>query len=100
MIADIATPMCEAWDCEGVPPCNVWLGTLVEDQRRADDRIPALLKTPAVVHFLSVEPLLAEPCRYRMGNLRRRIWTPVQADIYNGPEMFMTNATARTRLSS
>jgi protein gp37 len=37
---------------------NVCLGTSVEDQKRADNRIPALLKVPAVVHFVSVEPLL------------------------------------------
>lgn len=37
---------------------NVWLGTSVEDQQRADDRIPHLLKCPAAVRFLSVEPLL------------------------------------------
>ena len=40
------------------PPPNVWIGTSVEDQKRADDRIPALLKIPAKVRFLSVEPLL------------------------------------------
>lgn len=37
---------------------NVWIGTTVEDQRRADHRVPALLKVPAVVRFLSCEPLL------------------------------------------
>jgi protein gp37 len=42
----------------GHPPANVWLGTTVEDQERADVRIPALLKVPAVVRFLSCEPLL------------------------------------------
>jgi protein gp37 len=40
------------------PLPNVWLGTSVEDQRRADERIPHLLDTPAVVRFLSAEPLL------------------------------------------
>lgn len=40
------------------PPLNVWLGTTVEDQRRADERIPHLLAVPARVHFLSCEPLL------------------------------------------
>jgi protein gp37 len=40
------------------PPPNVWLGTTVEDQQRADERIPALLEVPAVVHFVSCEPLL------------------------------------------
>lgn len=37
---------------------NVWLGTTVEDQRHADERIPALTAVPAAVRFLSVEPLL------------------------------------------
>jgi protein gp37 len=39
-------------------PYNVWIGTSVEDQTRADERIPALLKIPARVRFLSCEPLL------------------------------------------
>jgi protein gp37 len=42
----------------GWPLSNVWLGTSVEDQQRADERIPALLDTPATVRFLSCEPLL------------------------------------------
>lgn len=43
------------WPLEGV-----WLGVSVEDQRRADERIPLLLETPAAVRFLSCEPLLGE----------------------------------------
>lgn len=40
------------------PLPNVWLGVSVEDQRRADERIPLLLDTPAVVRWISAEPLL------------------------------------------
>jgi protein gp37 len=40
------------------PLPNVWLGTSVEDQRAADERIPHLLRCPAAVRFLSCEPLL------------------------------------------
>jgi protein gp37 len=40
------------------PLPNIWLGTSVEDQVRADERIPHLLATPAAVRFLSCEPLL------------------------------------------
>jgi protein gp37 len=40
------------------PLPNVWLGTSVEDQQRADERIPHLLRTPAAVRFLSCGPLL------------------------------------------
>lgn len=42
----------------GWPLPNVWLGTTVENQEQADKRIPELLKCPAVVRFLSCEPLL------------------------------------------
>lgn len=40
------------------PLPNVWLGVSVEDQKRAELRIPSLLDTPAAVRFLSCEPLL------------------------------------------
>lgn len=43
------------WD-GGYP--NVWLGTSVEDQPRADLRVPLLIGIPATVRFLSCEPLL------------------------------------------
>lgn len=48
------------WLHEGTPPPNVWIGTSVEDQQRADERIPELLRIPAAVRFLSVEPLLED----------------------------------------
>jgi|CXWL01.1.fsa_nt_gi protein gp37 len=44
--------------CLQWPLPNVWLGVSVEDQKRADERIPHLLRCPAAVRFLSVEPLL------------------------------------------
>lgn len=44
-------PSAELWP-------NVWLGTTVEDQRRADERLPHLLALPAAVHFVSYEPAL------------------------------------------
>jgi protein gp37 len=40
------------------PLPNVWLGVSVEDQQRADERIPHLLATPAAVRFVSYEPAL------------------------------------------
>lgn len=42
------------------PLPNVWIGTSVEDQKAADERIPYLLQIPAAVRFLSCEPLLDE----------------------------------------
>jgi protein gp37 len=40
------------------PLPNVWLGISCEDQRRADERIPLLLDTPANIRWVSAEPLL------------------------------------------
>jgi protein gp37 len=39
-------------------PVNAWIGTSVEDQAAADERIPHLLRVPARVRFLSCEPLI------------------------------------------
>jgi protein gp37 len=39
-------------------PANVWIGTTVEDQERANERLPILLEFPAKRRFLSCEPLL------------------------------------------
>jgi protein gp37 len=47
-----------ALDFIDLPLRNVWLVVSCEDQRRADERIPDLLATPAAVRGLSCEPLL------------------------------------------
>lgn len=52
------------------PLKNVHLGTSVENQAAADERIPHLLRTPAAVRFLSCEPLLG-PVEIDKG---RRSW--------------------------
>ena len=49
----ICDPNLEHW-----PLQNVWLGVSVEDQARADERIPHLVETPAAIRFISFEPLL------------------------------------------
>ena len=46
------------WGAVKMAPVNVWIGASAEDQKRADERIPALLQIPAKVRFLSCEPLL------------------------------------------
>lgn len=48
-------PECEPW-----PLPNVWIGVSVTDQRDADERIPLLLRCPAALRFVSVEPMLGE----------------------------------------
>lgn len=39
-------------------PDNVWIGVSAEDQQRADERIPILLRIPARTRWVSVEPML------------------------------------------
>lgn len=53
-----------------MPLPNVWLGTSVEDQATADERIPHLLATPAAIRFVSAEPLLGrlDPSNIRLPN--------------------------------
>ena len=60
-----------SWAAEHGWPENAWAGTTVEDQRRADERIPALLQVPARVRFLSMEPLLGpvDLSGYTMGGV-------------------------------
>ena len=71
---------------KGVPPSNVWFGVSVEDQKRADERIPELLKIPAAVRFLSVEPLLESISFNRIGsdNSARNILTGKQGWLTTG----------------
>lgn len=47
----------DAWYAPGVWPVNVWVGTTIETQRWADERLPLLVKVPAPVRFVSCEPL-------------------------------------------
>ena len=63
---------------------NVWLGTSIEDQKTAQDRVPALLKTPAKVHFVSCEPLLGmiDLCEIRMPD-NRMLGNMLSNDFYN-----------------
>jgi protein gp37 len=53
---NIARMLPAAWLAE--PRRNVWLGVTGETQEWADRRLRRLLQVPAVVHFLSAEPLL------------------------------------------
>jgi protein gp37 len=50
----------------GWPLPNVWLGTSIEDQATADERVPHLLRCDADIRFLSYEPALG-PVDFDMG---------------------------------
>ncbi len=67
---------------------NVWLGTTVEDQQRADERIPHLLAVPAAVRFISAEPLL--------GAIDLRNWFRTAPTVYGDREhLVIDNGTLR-----
>ncbi len=53
-------------------PSNVWIGTTVELQKRADELLPHLAEIPAKVRFISAEPLL--------GPLELRKWLGTSID--------------------
>lgn len=60
-IGEIASAMAyrvELGRIRTLPLPNVWLGVSAEDQRRADERVPLLLDTPAEVRWVSAEPLI------------------------------------------
>jgi len=70
-MGEIGGPEREGWyapACDGkrgwlevcAPLPNVWLGVSVENQARANERIPDLLATLAAVRFVSCEPMLGE----------------------------------------
>jgi protein gp37 len=43
---------------DGDAPPNVWIGSTVIDQDEADRDVPKLLRVPATIRFLSIEPML------------------------------------------
>lgn len=55
-----AWELMDAWWKTGHKPHNVWVGTTIEDQQRADERLPHLHNIPAMLRFVSFEPLLEE----------------------------------------
>jgi protein gp37 len=66
-------------------PTNVWAGTTIENQRRAEERILWLLSIPASVLFISAEPLL------EVVNLRRI--EVVKPEPPNGPGVYVDALT-------
>jgi protein gp37 len=88
------------------PLPNVWLGVSVEDQKRAEERIPYLLDTPAAVRWVSAEPLLerVELFAFLDSDLRNRSlaalgsrpmpgidWVVVGGESGNGARLFDPN---------
>ena len=62
-------------------PPNIWLGVTAENQARADERVPELLKIPpAAVRYVSLEPLLG-PVDLQKNCFRQAI-CPECGDVY------------------
>lgn len=77
-------PMLARW-YDNWPP-HIWFGVSVENQARANERIPELLKVPVPIKFLSIEPQLglidlgrAYPCGYycdeAVGHVDHPFWS-------------------------
>lgn len=81
------------------PLPNVWAGVSTEDQRRANERIPQLLATPAAVRWISAEPLLgaidlvnvtggtATSSVLAVNALTGSIYRPDKGDLAPGPRL-------------
>lgn len=74
------------------PLPNCWAGVTCENQEQADRRIPILLQVPAVVHWVSLDPLLG-PIELRSDWLQpmHRCWyvdgTMVETPIISKPRL-------------
>jgi len=76
---DLMAPWTDEW------PQNVWLGTTIEDQTRAEERLPSLLKHRAKTRFLSCEPLLGTvDLSQWIGNKRNSSLNPIDWVIAGG----------------
>jgi protein gp37 len=65
------------WGDGRIPSRHIHIGVSVEDQKRADERIPLLVQTQAAVRFISAEPLLG-PVDLK-APIERGLW-----DVCNG----------------
>jgi protein gp37 len=77
-------PSVDSWTTGRWPLPNVWLGVSVEDQERADERIPLLLQTPAAVRFVSAEPLLGPVDFGKANGLPVFRWADKPIDSFDG----------------
>lgn len=62
------------------PLPNVFLGVSAENQATANERIPQLLRTPATVRFVSLEPLLGSIDLTRLDARQAQKWNLVQVN--------------------
>ncbi len=63
------------------PLPNVWIGVTAENQWRAEERIPILLRVQAAVRFVSVEPMLGPVDLTRLDNGGEETYNALTAEI-------------------
>lgn len=77
---------CHAHEDRPWPLDNLWLGASVEMQRYADERIGHLIRVPARVRYLSVEPLLEPVTLSLIGTMPKTLtggaYSPVGAYLH------------------
>ena len=66
------------------PLQNVWLSVSAEDQKRANERIPELIETPAKIRGVSLEPLLGPINLHEGGMIHYLDWVIVGGE--SGPK--------------
>jgi len=67
------------------PKNNVWLGVTTENQETANERIPYLIKIPAAVKFVSVEPMLSHVDISFIRSSKCSGYTPLQSHPISSP---------------
>ena len=83
LLAGEEDPTGKDWELPEWPLPNVQFGVSVEDQKTADERIPALLRISAAVRFLSCEPML-EPIDLKL-NLFSEFASPEEKQQHVAP---------------
>jgi protein gp37 len=53
---------------------NIWLGVTAENQEQANFRIPILLEIPSIMHFISIEPMVASVNMNEIGFHKFKAW--------------------------
>jgi protein gp37 len=71
---------------------HIWMGVSAEDQKTADERIALLQDTPALIRFVSFEPLLG-PIQFR------ERWHTWEQPVYHGDETRMMPVLSSPKLS-
>lgn len=76
----------ESWIGGGATPANVWIGATICNQAEADRDVPKLLRVPATVRFLSIEPMLGPVILTSVGQIPANEDGPNRIGYMVGPD--------------